>query len=140
MSLLENHDEDDTVHRLTKPDDPVMIQWARFRDRIAEAMDASLDTIAELEQRIANRRAFLFAGKDSAIVGQCEPYPGGSMAMQLLWACGDIPEIVSLLPGIESIARMQGCDRMIVEGPMAWQRVLKGSGYDFFSVTLSKGL
>lgn len=140
MSLLEAHEDEGNVHRIAAPADPVMAQWARFRDRFAEAMDGSLYTVEELEQRIATHRAFLFAGKASAIVGQCEPYPGGALAMQLLWACGEVDELVSLLPGIEAVARMQGCDRMVVEGPRGWERILKAVGYGFFSVTLAKGL
>lgn len=130
----------DNVHDLVDRDDPVAIQWARFRDRFAEAMDDGLYTIEELEQRVLTHRAILFAGKDSAIVGQVEAYPGGEQAFQITWACGNVDELLSLLPGIEALARIQGCTRMIVEGQRAWERVLKAAGYGFFSVTLTKGL
>lgn len=130
----------DNVHDLVDRDDPVAIQWARFRDRFAEAMGDGLYTIEELEQRVLTHRAILFAGKESAIVGQVEPYPGGELAFQITWACGNVDELLSLLPGIEALARIQGCSRMIVEGQRAWERVLKAAGYGFFSVTLTKGL
>lgn len=142
MALLDDYSDLETNVRPLNaaPADPVMVQWAKYRDRFAQAMDGSLYTIEELEQRVATKRAYLFAGANSAIVGQVDPYPGGTLAMQLLWACGEVEEIVSLLPGIETVARMQGCQRMIVEGPRAWERILKGSGYSFFSVTLGKAL
>jgi hypothetical protein len=140
MSAAETFD--DNVHDLVDRTDPVMVQWARFRDRFAEAMaeSDSLYTIDELEQRIATHRAYLFAGKNAAVVGQVEPYPGGAQAMQISWACGDLGEILSLAPGIEAMARMVGCTVMIVEGQKGWERLLKPAGYEFFSVTLSKAL
>lgn len=139
MSLLETI-PDDNVHRLAESDDPVMVQWARFRDRFAESMDETLYSIEELEQRIAAHRAFIFAGKDSAVIGQVEPYPGGARAMQISWACGEMDEILSLAPGIEAMARMMGCTMMIVEGQKGWERLLKPMGYDFFSTTVAKEL
>lgn len=141
MSAAETYDEDDKVHDLVDRDNPVMVQWARFRDRFAEAMgEDDLYTIEELEQRVATHRAYLFAGKNAAVVGQVEPYPGGARAMQISWACGDLDEIIALSPGIEAMARMVGCTMMIVEGRKAWERMLKPAGYEFFSVTLAKEL
>jgi len=84
--------------------------------------------------------AFLFAGKDAAVVAEPQDYPGGAKAMQVLWACGDLAEIVALAPGIEAMARMIGCTKMIVEGQKGWERVLKPQGYEFFSVTVAKEL
>lgn len=136
------YEEPDTVHRLAREENPMLAQWARFKDRFAEAMedDASLYTIEDLEQRIATRRAFLFAGKESAVVAEVVDYPGGAKAMQMLWSCGDLGEIVALAPGIEAMARMVGCTKMIVEGQKGWERVLKPHGYQFFSVTIAKEL
>lgn len=142
MALLDDYSEfeSNVTPLVAETHDPVMAQWARFRDLFAEAMDGALYTIDDLEQRVAAKRAILFAGKESAIVGQVDEYVGGSRALQLLWACGEVAEIVAMLPGIEALARIQGCDRVVVEGRRAWERMLKGSGYDFFSVTLQKGL
>lgn len=138
MSAAETFD--DNVHDLVDRGDPVMVQWARFRDRFAEAMDDGLFTIEELEQRIASHRAYLFAGKNAAVVGQVEPYPDGTRAMQISWACGDLDEILTLAPGIEAMARMMGCTMMIVEGQKGWERLLKPQGYSFFSTTIAKEL
>ena len=129
----------DNVHDLVDREDPIAAQWSRFRDSFAEAMDGALYSIDDLEAKVLNRRAILFAGKESAIVGESVPYAEG-LVMQLTWACGDVGEIVALLPGIEALARIQGCRRVVVEGRKAWERVLKASGYDFFSVTVAKEL
>lgn len=128
--------EDRSVLLLQHPEpDPVMVQWARFRDQFAVAVEGTLYTIEEVEQSIARREAVLFAGKQSAVVAEAR-----DGVMQLMWACGEIEELVTLLPGIEAVARMKGCMRMMVEGPRGWERVLKAAGYGFYSVTLSKEL
>lgn len=132
--------DDETVHRLAQPADPLLVQWAKFRDQFAEAMGDGFWTIEDLEQKIAHKRAFFFPGKSAAIVSQVETYPGGELVMQFMWGVGDLPEILTMIPGIEAIARMQGCTSMLVEGRKAWERVLKPLGYAPWSVTLRKAL
>jgi hypothetical protein len=120
--------------------DPLLSQWARFRDRFAEGMGDDYWTIEDLEQRIAHRRAFFFPGSDAAMVAQIEVYPGGTKVFQVLWACGDVPELLQMLPGVEAMGRMLGCGEMLVEGRGAWARLLKPMGYEPWSVTVRKGL
>lgn len=132
--------EDDTVHRLHEAADPILLLFAKFRDGFADAMGDGMWTIEDLEQKIASKRAFLFAGANSAVVGEIVPYPGGATVMQMLWATGDVAEIAALAPGVEATARMMGCTMMIVEGQKAWERVLKPQGYGFMSTTLRKVL
>lgn len=134
-------DTEDKVHRLAEPvEDPMLAQWLRFRPLFEEAMRDGLWTIEDLEAKIAHKRAFLFPGANSAVVAEIVAYPSGERAMQTLWACGDVEEIVALAPGIEATARMMGCTSMIVEGHRGWERVLKRSGYGFMSTTLRKAL
>lgn len=123
------------VHRLAPTDDPVMAQWARFRDGFAKAIEGTLYSLDEVEQAVATKRAILFAGKASAVVAEIN-----GDTMQLMWATGEVPELLSLLPGIEAVARMRGCVRVFIEGPEGWKRLLKGAGYGFYSVTVAKEL
>jgi hypothetical protein len=121
--------------------DPLLSQWARFRDGFAEAMtDNEFWTIEELESRVASRRAFFFPGASAAMVGQIEVYPGGAKVFQVLWATGDVNELLRMAPGIESIARMMGCTEALIEGREAWKRLLAPEGWTLFSVTLRKTL
>ena len=120
--------------------DPLLSQWARFRDLFAQSMGAGFWTIEDLEQKIAHRRAFFFPGKDAALVGQIEVYPGGARVFQFTWAVGDVQELVQLVPGCEALARMMGCTGMLVEGRKAWEKVLAPLGYKAWSVTLHKAL
>jgi hypothetical protein len=121
--------------------DPLLSQWARFRDGFIEAMtDDGYWTIEELENRVATRRAFFFPGARAAMVGQIEVYPGGAKVFQVLWATGDVDELLRMAPGIEALARMMGCVEILIEGREAWRRLLQPVGYKLFSVTLRKAL
>jgi hypothetical protein len=126
--------------RLASEVDPLLSQWARFRDQFAAAMPGGFWTIEDLEQKIAHRRAFFFPGRNAALIGQIEVYPGGERVFQFLWAVGELEEIVQLVPGCEALARMMGCTAMLVEGRPAWKRVLEPQGYALWSITLHKGL
>lgn len=132
--------EDDTVVRLTEDVDPVLLQWARFRDRFGEAMSEGFWTLEDLEQKVAAKRAFFFPGHDAAMVAEIVVYPGGARVFQVLWACGDVAELLQMAPGVEAMGRMLGCTHALIEGQQAWQRLLKPLGYDLFSVTLRKAL
>jgi len=121
--------------------DPLLSQWARFRDGFAEAMtDDGYWTIEELENRVASRRAFFFPGANAAMVAQIEVYPGGAKVFQVHWATGDVAELLKMAPGIESLARMMGCTETLIEGREAWRKLLEPMGYRLFSVTLRKTL
>ena len=121
--------------------DPLLSQWARFRDGFAAAMvDHDFWTIEELEDRVATRRAFFFPGANAAMVGQIETYPGGAKVFQVLWATGDVDELLRMSVGVESLARMMGCTESLIEGREAWKRLLAPMGYSLFSVTLRKRL
>lgn len=120
--------------------DPLLSQWARFRDEFAGAMGDGFWTIEDLEQKIAHRRAFFFPGANSAMVGQIEVYPGGGRIFQVLWAVGDVQELIRMAPGVEAMARMMGCTGMLIEGREAWKKLLAASGYEPWSVTLFKAL
>jgi hypothetical protein len=120
--------------------DPLLVQWAKFRDQFAEAMTGGFWTIEDLETKIAEKRAFFFPGRDAAMVAEIVIYPGGTRAFQVMWACGSVPELLQMAPGVEAMARMMGCDEVLIEGQEAWKRLLKPLGYELFSVTVRKAL
>jgi hypothetical protein len=120
--------------------DPLLSQWARFREQFAAEMGDGFYTIEDLEQRIAHRRAFFFPGQNAALVGQIEVYPGGERVFQFLWSVGDAEELVRIVPGCEALARMMGCTGALWEGPASWAEPLATLGYKPWSVTLNKRL
>jgi hypothetical protein len=119
--------------------DPTLLQWARFRDQFAARFGDGFWTLEELEERIADRRAFFFPGKGAALVGQIDLYPGGERAFRVLWSVGDVAEAAVILPGVEALARMMGCTSMLVEDSEL-ATVAGKAGYGPFAVTLHKGL
>ena len=139
--MSEAYEAPENVHRLNgEATDPTLIQWARFRDQFAEAMGGGYWTLEDLEQKIAAKRAFFFPGKAAAVVGEIQVYPGGARAMQFTWAVGDVDEIVQMEPGLVAIARMMGCDKVLIEGRPAWAKLMKPLGYETFSITVEKAI
>lgn len=123
----------DSVH-------PMAAQWARWRDRFAEAMDGSFHTIEGLERLVLQGRVQLWPGRNAAIVTEIVTYVGGERAIQGLWAAGDVAEVMDLIPGAEAYGRLMGCTSVLIEGRAGWARALKALGYAPWSVTLRKAL
>lgn len=119
---------------------PLHSQWARFRPQFAEAMEGGLHSIESLEKLIGQGKAYFLPGKNSAVVAEKVTYDGGVSALQVLWAVGDVDEILALAPGLEAIGRLVGCSEMLVEGRAGWTKILKAHGYSPWSVTLRKAL
>lgn len=128
------------VGNVTWAETPLARQWARFRDQFAEAMQGGLYTVDDLEMKIATGDAYFWPGKASAVVAQRVVYPSGEAVMQTLWAVGDVEEVLALAPGIEATARLVGCSSMLLEGRAGWSKILRGHGYEPWSVTLRKVL
>lgn len=120
--------------------DPVELQWARFRDMFAEAMQDGLWTVEDLESKVLSHRAFFFPGKNCACCGEIVTFPSGKKVMQFTWAVGDMEELVAMEPGVAAVCRLLGCDETLVEGRAGWTKVLKPLGYEPFSVSLRKAL
>lgn len=121
--------------------DPLLAQWARFRDRVGEAISARPDfwTLDELETRIAAHQVFFFPGRDAALLGYIDVYPGGAKAFRVAFQIGDAAECETLMPGVEALARMMGCTCMLFEGaPGGPGDGLKG--YEPFMLMLHKAL
>lgn len=121
------------------PAPPLHMQWLKYRDQFAKAMQGSFYSIEELERGIGQGRVLFFPGREAAITAEKATY-GGATVLQVTWAVGDADEIVSLAPGIEAMARLLGCSEVLVEGRRGWERSLKPMGYEFFSVTLRKAV
>lgn len=119
---------------------PPHAHWERCKSWIAEGLGDSLLKIADIETQLAKGEAVLWPGQKCAIVSEFVTYPSGERASQVMSAGGDLDEILSMVPGMEAFARLNGCSTSIVEGRRGWERVLKASGYAFTSITLRKSL
>lgn len=116
------------------------MSWGQWRDRIAQAIEGSYQTIDSLEADLAAGRAHLWFAPDACLVVELSPYPGGAKVCQVTWAAGELPEVLAALAELEAWAKRAGCTEMLIEGQAAWARVLRGSGYEPWSVTIRKGL
>jgi len=119
---------------------PIGAQWLKWRDRFAEAMDGSYQTIESLEKLVLQGRVQFWPGRNAAIITEVQTYPGGERAIQGLWAAGDVAEVMELIPGAEAYGRLHGCTSVLIEGRAGWARPLKALGYAPWSVTLRKAL
>lgn len=120
---------------------PLLAQWLRFREAVAEAMEGSgLYTIDDVERIVLSGEAYLFPGAAAAIIAQPVTYPSGETVLQTLWAVGDLAEVLTLEPALCASARLVGCSRVLIEGRRGWERLLKPAGYAPWSVTVCKVL
>lgn len=120
--------------------DPVVAAWAKWRPKFAELINDGMWNIEELEDRIAAKQAIFFPGQTCALVGEIIRYPTGIKVMHITWVVGEMAEILAMAPGVEAVARMMGCSKMLCEGREGWRKPLEAMGYKFFSVTVTKDL
>lgn len=141
MSELHEHEAEAEVVNLSDGVDPLLAQWARFRPLFVEALAGDAYwTVEDLEQRIAHRRAFFFPGHEAAIVGEVEVYPTGIRMFRVFRFVGDPAGGVQMMPGVEAVARMMGCDGILVEGRPTATLPLEAVGYAPFVSTVGKSL
>jgi hypothetical protein len=145
-------DEEDEVVEAPEPDaytydpspdtevDPVVAAWARWRPEFAKVVNDGLWSIEELEDRVAAKAAIFFPGSKCALVGETIRYPTGARALHIVWAVGDKVEQLAMIPGIEAMARMMGCRRMVFDLKADDQTAMKAQGYRLLTVKLVKAL
>jgi hypothetical protein len=114
--------------------------YAKFRAGFAKAMDPDFHRIEELDAKIANGSALIWATDKSAIVAEIQKYPN-ALTLHCLCATGDLNEIVNeLAPAAEAWAKQAGCTHTMVESRSGWAKALKKRGYEIHQVTLGKVL
>lgn len=75
-----------------------------------------------------------------ALITEIAEYPTRRQCDILLIGGNDLARLLPFLETIEAWARVNGCNRMRVEGREGWKRMLSGLGYDLRSVILAKEL
>lgn len=119
---------------------PPHAHWERCKPWIAAGLGDSLIKIEDIEAALAKGTAMLWPGPNCAIVSEFVTYPSGERASQVMSAGGDLDEMLAMVPGMEAFARLNGCSISVVEGRKGWEKVLKPTGYEFFSLKLRKVL
>jgi hypothetical protein len=116
------------------------VTYAKFRDGFEQAMDPDFHRIEELDAKVADGSALLWATDKSAIAAEIQRYPN-ALVLHGLCATGDLKEIVGeLIPQAEQWAKRAGCTHATIESRAGWAKALKSRGFEIHTVTLGKTL
>lgn len=109
-------------------------------DLIAPSAERSGATVEEVLQSIATGQCIYMEGPGSVMVHQIiRDHEGLSLNAWIVG--GDLPEVLSLLPGAEALARGMGCAfTSFGTGRPGWSRVLKAHGYAWNGVEFRKAM
>lgn len=108
-----------------------MTSKAEF-DRVWPLLQPSVDTYGKfytkeyLWKEIEQRKAFLAAGANSAVIFTMPVHSTGVKCLNYWFAGGDLEEIKTFQPGLEAWARAEGCSCAIMFGRKGWAGVLEG--------------
>lgn len=117
-----------------------MADYLKFRDGFAAAMDPDFHRIEELDAKVADGSALMWATDNSALACEVQRFPN-ALVLHCLCATGDMGEIVGeLADRAEQWAKQAGCTHTTIESREGWSRVLKKRGYGAHTVTLAKVL
>ena len=119
---------------------PPHAHWDRCKPWIKEGLHGSLISVEDIERLLNEGKAVLWPGQKCAIVTEFVDYSSGERASQVMSAGGDLDEIMSMVPGMEAYARLNGCKQSMVEGRMGWKKALEPMGYKFLSIKIMKVL
>lgn len=111
----------------------------RLRPLLEDALKGGFYTMDDVIVALVENRVQFWPGKNCAVITEIQTYPSDKV-VQVWVAGGDLEEIVSMAPGLEAWARINGCTAVLIEGRQGWGRVMKDHGYEPFSYTARKAL
>lgn len=114
-------------------------EWERCKPWIEAALPYTGGThaIADIEAEMRRGHLALLAGQNSAMLCEVRNYPR-MRALHIFLAGGDLMELKSFDPMIDSAARSLGCSRISIAGRHGWERALSDLGYRKRWTVLSK--
>lgn len=115
------------------------MSWADWREDVAKACDGSHHTIESIEAEIAAGELMPLETTRAIYLVQIVPYPT-EIACQIMWAAGDLDDVLEDLSWVNKWAVTKGCTEILVEGRLGWQRKLQNHGYRPWSVTMRRPL
>ena len=114
----------------------------RFKDHIEAALKFADDshTFDDIKKGVERGDLQFWPGFSSVIITEIIQVPR-YRALNLFLAGGNIPELQSMLPGVEEFAEQVGADRIILNGRKGWLRsFLVHDGYAEKTVVMEKKL
>ena len=109
--------------------EPWEIEWKRCKPLLVKAMKyQDTYTIDDIEDKIRNGIAFLWPGKESAMVTECVAFSQKNI-MHILCASGKYEEIEQIYKCIEQHAKEIGINKITLIGRKGWFRKIKHLGF-----------
>lgn len=100
-------------------------------------------TLEQLSRNIhsGSHRVWIWGDNDAIFMTVVFRQATGRLVCSLSWAAGaDAIHPDEILPAIETYARTQGCEVMLIVGRKGWERVMRPHGFGFSDLTLMKEL
>lgn len=124
---------------MAKPD------HTELQRRLMRALDVAGKTHGpeDIARAVDEGRMQAWNAGDSLILTEVLSFPQ-ARALNVFLAVGNLDEVLSLLPDLESFGREHGCEKMRMEGRRGWARVLPAYGWKedkkvIYERTLSHG-
>ena len=112
-------------------------EWKRCRHWIEAALErVSTHTIEDIEQGLAQGIYVFWPASKSVVVTEIHIYPRAKY-MHVFLAGGDLEELKSMVPMLQSWARFNGCSKLTLAGRRGWERALRDQGWEANLVYLS---
>lgn len=108
---------------------PFLAAFERCEAMLKPAVDRfGQVTMADVANAVLEGRAQIWPAPDAAIITQLVKTEGGGV-IHIWLGCGDLPTLLTMLPGVEAYGRAWGCIAITTKGRKGWKRVLAPHGY-----------
>lgn len=115
--------------------------YHKWRPEFESVMDSRMYTIGWLDGQVWSGRAWFWGNDKAGIVAELRHYPTGNFDIHGLVAAGDVGVIRDLLiPQAEAWAKSIGAIGAVIESREGWGKVMRGSGYAPFQMSIRKDL
>lgn len=96
-------------------------------------------TLSDLEEQLSLGNCLLWTGNRSCLVTSLHTNTDTGQRHIHVWlGCGDMPELITLEPGVSAWARARGCSYASIDGRKGWLRIFKKSGFKLVDGELRK--
>lgn len=115
------------------------VEWARCRDWVQDAIEAggNLYSLDEVAIACCMGKMQFWPGNTCAVVTEIAEYPR-EKHLCVVFAGGDLKEIISMIPMFEDWGRAWGANKLVEVGRPGWEKALATDGWKKHAVVLYK--
>lgn len=103
----------------------------------ALAIDGNAFTLDDVFDAVSNGHMQAWPGPNSLLITELVCYPSKKM-LRVIIAAGDIREILTMIPVVESWSKREGCKGVLFTGRPGWKRVLAKFGYRSLGIVMTR--